>query len=143
MPEQVPDGAEMVKDGTVRLFVDGDTIKLRRPKVGEFRKLRERAYEVADAKLNNLRDAVIEAPAQDAPQAERLAHTMESRKANREMKAANEVLDQEWMAEAVDMLGDKALPEARDDWPVWLGSAALATQLFEHWQSVPPARGVG
>lgn len=150
----VPEGAEFVNDGTLRVHIGGKRWALRRPKVGEYKRLRELRYEVEDAKLVNLRDALLpdEPDDEENPTKRRLGrmdNELASRQRGRDATAANEKLERDWLVAVFDGdperelkgLADKPLPTDEDDWPLWLTQPDFASQLFTHWRSVPLARG--
>lgn len=141
MPEQVPDGLELVKNGTARLFVDGEVWRLRRPKLGEYRKLRELLEERDDARIALLAEMVPpEKMPDDASQADKAERTIAIRRAAREIDAKVEALNREWMAEALALLCDHDPPDP-DSWPAGMDSTETIIALNTHWRSAPLRSG--
>lgn len=141
--EQVPEGVDLAPDGTVLLHVDGEVYRLRRPKVGEYRKLKERRSIVQDEALANLQKAAAAEPPpvkDEKDTAASLERALQQRTLQRAAGDANEQLERDWFAEVADMLCDRELPP-QDEWPNWLGQADLAASLFQHWRTVPLASG--
>lgn len=151
---EVPEGAEFMGDGTLRVHIANERYTLRRPRVGEYKRLREYRYEVEDEKLQNLRGALLPGepePAEgtDELRAQRLERTLATRRAGREAAVANEKLEAAWVRTVfegdperrLEGLCSRALPDDEDEWPLWLAQPDFATQLFNHWRSVPLARG--
>lgn len=140
-PDEVPedDRFDLMADGSVLVTLDGERRRLRRPKVGEYRKLRERLWDLQDDKVSiteRHRDQAKER-AEELKGATEVEQTMAVRQASRALTAELEALNEQWIREAFDMLGDKAAPEAVDDWPTWLRESDFVTRLVEHWRSVP------
>lgn len=159
----VPEGLELHTNGTVTVHLDGRRLRLRRPKAGEYRALRE-AYE---AYLDRLTDATDVVQEQAAPIRERAAAATEAggrmssedraldRKLGRSLTAQGEVLRVGWVRLAFDGddreqllpegfggLATGDLPADDDDLPVWLSQGETIASLFEQWRSVPSPRGV-
>lgn len=162
-----PEGLTLNKDGTASVTFDGDTWRLRRPKFGEFRELREALHGVQDIELeaNTL-------PEVDGDDDRRQAHL-----AQRDALVGLDEVHARWVNRCFAMLGDSALPvewevrdgddkpvgdrcetekeaEAKasdgqtvhlvfDDWPTWLTQAKVIEQLYGHFRTVPLAPGVG
>lgn len=141
MPDQVPDGFELVSNGTARLMIDGEVWRLRRPKVGEFRKLRELLHERDDERLRRIASQENhEKPAEDASQDEKLAYTLALAQRSRVLQEEVEDLDLNWTAQALTILADHQPPPI-DDWPSGMGSSEFIQQLLTHWRSVPLRSG--
>lgn len=144
--QTVPEGLELHDNGTITAVLDGERFQLRRPRVGEFRKLREVLHESQDH-LHELADEVKAAgqslaSAQTADNdAESLRLLSEVRRLNRRYDIANEDANMGWMHEAFAMLADKPIG-ANDDLPLWMADGSTITTLIEHWRTVPLARGV-
>lgn len=151
----VPDGWEFHRNGTATAHVDHVRYRLRRPKAGEYRRLRESLEEVTDA----ISDRAVELQARAAEIGKRAEEGQKAaeesggvylpssedraleRKLVREFRDEREAAYGDWMGEVFGLLCDQAVP-AQDDLPVWWTAEATATALFRHWQTVPPARGV-
>lgn len=148
----VPDGLELVKDGTVRAVVGDERYKLRRPKLGELQDMRELLAEVDDDSIRALGHAEAEKVLveQKYPEAERAAdgtmrteHMLAVRAIDRAMAATLDARRADWTRAAWALLGDKPLPDDTREWEPWLVNPVTISQLMGHWQAVPLARGVG
>lgn len=161
------EGLTLNKDGTASVTFDGDTWRLRRPKFGEFRELREALHGVQDVELEV--NTLLEVEDDEERRQARAAH-----------RAGLIGLDEvhaRWINRCFAMLGDAALPvawevrdgddkpvgehcetekeaEAKagdgqtvhlvfDDWPTWLTQARVIEQLYGHFRTVPLAPGAG
>lgn len=141
----VPDGVELHKDGTVTIFTDGERLRLRRPKLGEFRKLRELLHEREDAHLRLLAEQAAdraEKPGEDASADDKLAFTMAINARSRALTDALNALNIEWVQAAMGMLAPGEVP-APDDWPSGMDSADFVAALVGHWRAVPLRSGGG
>lgn len=143
---QIPEGLELHKNGTVTVVLDNDRIVLRRPKMGEFRKLREllhanqdTLYEMAD-EAGLLRASIV-TEGEEATSPENAARLQRARRMEREMTRRTEDLNLGWMRETLALLGGGTVP-ADDDLPLWMADGSAITTLIGHWRSVPLARGV-
>lgn len=115
--------------GRIRIYLD-ETHTLRNPKYGEFRKIK-------DATVNAQTSLKAAADALDVDLTDNVA-----------VSAHPELMDTilESMADAValafEILGDKTLPEDRDEWPTWLVlNTGLLSEFIAHWRAVPLASG--
>lgn len=136
-----PDGFELINNGTARLVVDGQVWRLRRPKLGEFRKLREALDERDDAHLRIISEHRSEdKPADDADAEEKLAFTLGARARGRAISEQVAALNVEWLGEALRLLCDRE-PPAVDDWPAGMDESGTISALVSHWRSVPLRSG--
>ncbi len=145
--QAVPDGFTLRKDGTVLAVVDGDIYRLRRPKIGEYRKLCERRDEMSDDLLrvgrdeqsaaNALRELMEQAKTGDVDVEVLIA----ARNKLRESTAAAQELTPRWVGEVFELLGDRSLP-SEDERPSWFYDATLLPTLVNHWRTVPSRRDV-
>lgn len=137
------DKLEMVKDGTVRAFVDGKRYVMRRPKIGEYRKLRELAQGMDDAMLEVAKRQIeINAEREAATAANDEEKLTELRGLLRGLAVKAEDLRLGWLGEAQTLLGDKPLPPA-DELPAFFLDPKLPADLLEHWRDRPLAPGAG
>lgn len=98
-------------NGTIDLTLNGDTYTLRRPTIGELRKMEE-ALDDAAADERAARDE---------------GRTFDDTQALTE-----------WWRDVFAMLGDDTLNDvADDDLPPWLPTAALIVEVRTHWRTVP------
>lgn len=140
---EIPDGVELNKDGTVTLFTAGERCRLRRPKLGEFRKLRELLHERDDERLRLLgaqADDTPEKPGTEATNTEKLDYTLEVNRRSRQLNDAVTDLNIAWIATAMEMLAQGAVP-AVDDWPSGMESTEFVAALADHWRAVPLRSG--
>lgn len=139
--QQVPDGFELVSNGTARLVVNGDIWRLRRPKLGEYRKLRELLQERDDERIRLLGGQVrLEKPDDDASAEDKTEYTLTLRHRARDLADKVADLDVAWVTEALTMLADHALPPV-DDWPAGMDSPEFIAGLVEHWRTLPLRSG--
>ncbi len=159
----VPEGLELHTNGTVTVHIDGGRLRLRRPKAGQYRALRE-AYE---SYLDQLTEATDRIQEQAIPVRERAAEASAAgerlsaedraldRKLGRELTHLGERLRVGWvrlafngedladlLPESFDGLATANLPDNDDDLPVWLTQGETIAALFEQWRTVPSPRGV-
>lgn len=136
-----PDGFELVNNGTARLTIDGQVWRLRRPKLGEFRKLRESLDERDDAHLRIISaHQSDDKPADDADAEEKLAYTLNARHRSRSLTEQVGALNVEWLTEALRLLCDREPPPA-DEWPAGMDESGTISALVSHWRSVPLRSG--
>lgn len=140
---EIPDGVELNKDGTVTITTDGSRCRLRRPKLGEFRKLRELLHEREDNRLRILAEqAAVETtkPEKDEDAETKLAYTLEVARRGRAVTDAMSELNITWLSAAIDMLAKDSAP-AVDDWPSGMDSSEFVAALVDHWRAVPLRSG--
>lgn len=141
---QVPDGFELIKDGTARLVIDGEVWRLRRPKVGEFRKLRELLQERDDEHVRVMAQAVADTSnVETKAEEDKVERTLAARAQQRQVALAVEDLNIGWVSEALRTLVMDKEPPPVDEWPSGMETLGFITTLIDHWRTVPLARGVG
>jgi hypothetical protein len=138
---QVPDGFELVPNGTARLVIDGEVWRLRRPKLGEYRKLRE----LLDARDDDHLRLVASVPSvdrapEDATAEEKVDYTIAVRRRSRALGDEVTALNVRWLSEALTLLADRPPPPA-DDWPSGMDETETISALVKHWRSVPLRSG--
>lgn len=141
----VPDGFDLRPDGTILLHVDNDRWRLRRPKLGEFRKLREALQERDDQALRLTSARVASLPDKlpdDASQADKEERAVSVKQASRDFEESIRSLNVAWLANALTMLADSTPPEP-DDWPSGADEPDTIAQIVQHWRSVPLRSGGG
>lgn len=162
-PIHDPQLIDLRNNGTVGLSIDGRRFELKRPKVGEFARLRESYLRMLDelgemAEDDVARIRVIEErlevlkprrertegePLTDDEEAEFRKLRAESRTILRDQqeRASHDRL--QWFREAFDalVLRGGSLPQNDDDLEPWLAAADFQSKLVVHWMSVPLARG--
>lgn len=114
-------GITLLSNGHVELCLDeGNTVVWRRPKLGEYKMLRERI--TAAGQLVKADDGKVKTDDET------------------EEKAYNSMI--EFMQYAHDMLAVSGeLPEDAEDWDIWLVMGQTQSVMFQHWQTVPLVRG--
>lgn len=146
LPEEAKQrqGFELHKNGTVTVFMNEERAVLRRPKVGEFRLLREKLEQAADEQG----ELALQIDADTAEQRERMTAKTDSQEDRRfvikRQRELRDVADRgyvDWMAEALQLLGSGVAVNG-DDLPQWMATSGAVTQLVKHWQAVPSPRGV-
>jgi hypothetical protein len=157
-PEQTPDeGVEITSTGLVHLIIDGTDYWLRRPKIGEMKRLEElivAAAKLQTDRLSRLAERVEEAAA--VAEAAKAAHGADSESAAVEASAeANDVVEaaeaaEDDMAAIVEGLLNawrevvrtlererRTLPDENDDLPPWLANFDLFTEMRKAWRTLP------
>lgn len=148
--EEVRNGISPQPSGTVHLWVDGKKIRLRNPRLREYRKITDLWRDFSDELEDALRDNAawldkmgklgLEREERGEPRM-----TPEEKAEDRE-RGKTATIEQEtkvieWWRLVVDTLGDKELPED-DDLPVFLSQLDGLTTVIAHWRSVPSFSGV-
>jgi hypothetical protein len=164
--DEVSDDLVFVKNGWLRVTVNGSQCKLRRPFLGELRDLelsretdvealqvRQREMRLTtDALLERARAIEVEARALNGEHPERkqaldleatelgLTAQKESRKLIREAQD----LRAKWWEQVFKTLTPPghAKPN-KNHYPAWVGDATVQQRVIEHWQASPLARGGG
>lgn len=141
---EIPDGWELNKDGTIALTIDNERWRLRRPKLGEFRTLRDAVRDRDDERVRILAkypalDPLDKDKASDEDKRDR---ALEIAERSRAMNDAIEALNVEWVLLVLVTLGDGDPPEA-DDLPSGTEEAEFVMALMNHWRSVPLRSGGG
>lgn len=133
------------KTGRIRVDVDGELHTLRRPKYGEFRRIKDKLIEaqatikdaVEVARHESESDDVDEAPA--STQSELVNTTLNafSRVTLYVFNGADDEDDDEFAG-----LSNHVLPRDVDDWPAWLVlNNSIIQEFIAHWRAVPLVRG--
>lgn len=164
--DEVSDDLVFVKNGWLRVTVNGNLCKLRRPFLGELRDLelsreadvellqaRQREMRAAtDALLERARAIEVEAKALNGEQPERkqaldleatelgVTAQRESRKLIREAQD----LRAKWWEQVFKTLTPPGHTKPnKNHYPAWVGDATVQQRVIEHWQASPLARGGG
>lgn len=164
--DAVREGLDLRPNGTVRLYIDGNRYRLRRPRAREFRRLRESFQEVAD-EISDLSDEQdewarslaerVDGRRRDDPNAGQTpAERRENRVRGRRLTEQVEQLMFGWWAEVVEVLEvDNRTPVLAepDEWPddepfdsfadlpMWMGTVPSANKIIAHWRSTPSLSG--
>ena len=141
-PVTVPDGFTMNKDGTCTLRVEGEMWRLRRARLGEFRKLREALRDRDDARMDLMAAMAspTDRPDADAAPEAKAAYGRDLAARARTLSDKVEDLDVQWVAMALKMLCDHD-PPPRDLWPAEMGTTEFVLELVKHWRTVPLGSG--
>lgn len=134
-------------DGTIRLRIGGTEQVLRRPKIGEFRMLRERLADVTAHTVEQIAEAAEaigehRAPAAIAERAE--AQAASDARAEALARSASIEADLlTWWRSVYDLLGtnDSTLPANPDDYPTWFLGDGIVNECLQHWRLVPRRPG--
>jgi hypothetical protein len=147
------EGMDLRPNGTVHLWIEGQKFRLRRPRAGEFRKLREMFQEVADEITDlsetageferRLVERLEEARRTDPAARPTAEERQQDRTMSREMTERTETLMFGWwqgvLAELRVNTGHP-IPDP-DDMPPWLGAIPSANMIIGHWRAVPSLSG--
>lgn len=99
------------EDGTVLAVIKGEDYVLRRPNIGEFRKIRELLNLEEEEKTDDKGDQLLK----------------------------NIDRNFDWVNEVITMLSDKQPSFTKDEAPLWLANGGLGNDFVTHWLSVPLA----
>lgn len=148
---EFPNDLELHKNGTVTVHLEQGRIQLRRPKLGEFRPLREAFWEISEAvgdksvELQAAKDSLrleLEA-AGDTPEADLVRKIRaEDRRLGQELTTYGEDLYLEFFKQTVTKLATAGSLPDDDDLPPWVTKGATCAYLVNHWSAVPTPRGV-
>lgn len=142
-------------DGTITCSVGGKRHRLRRPKLGEFRRLRETQVQIEDdvrAAADPFRDELSDLDRR-AVEATEDGRVDEARSLRDEWRTVNdkalveiEIVRARWVRSVFAVLSDIKLPEPDDDDPAadlepWMVSATLPAAFVYHWRHRPLALG--
>lgn len=118
------------KDGRIRFTMDGTDYVLRRPKIKEFRTIREQLMDLA--KKAGATDEEAEAVAKG-----------KTADVDRDLWTEREDELLSWYAEVFAMLEEKAQPlPGVEDAPTWLLGRGIMTEMMQAWlnRPAPPGR---
>lgn len=153
------DPVQLRPNGTVFCQIAGKRYRLRRPKMGEYRRLRESLQDMTDALDDALEHVAVQqarirtrqsemserhatGELTDAEQAEWMDLRLQDRNLGREASRMVEQRRLEWLAEAWAMLSmDGPLPDDPDEAEAWLLDTQLANKLLQHWRTTPFVSG--
>lgn len=142
------EGIELLNSGAIRVWIDGTEYRLRRPRVREFRALRELLQDATEeitaaAEHAQERQAEIHAEADKRDDKSSTADERAMvRKLGRDLTERREELLLSWWVAVGEKLCDgRAWPEV-DDMPAWMGATESSTEIVTHWRSVPSLSGV-
>jgi hypothetical protein len=128
-------GIEYRADGTINIIFDGVVRYLRAPKVKEIRhwdfRLRELANQT-DGEAARLRELAARLPDASEEEQEQIQKEVDEGAARRREWVAP------WLAEVVEGLSDKPLPDDVGDWPAWLAfDTSNPVKIINHWNTTP------
>lgn len=148
--------ARLAPNGTAVITIGTKAFRLRRPKVGEFRRLRESFFamseEVQDVAADTLeRIEPISAQLEELSDKSDLDPDDRTLRRDLRRQASKLVAEQRdrfeslrfgWIREVFDELSENGhLPEEDDDLEPWLIDPRFQAELVKHWQTRPLARG--
>ena len=134
-------------DGTIACSVGQTSYKLRRPNVGELRRLWEAWEEASDDTIAHRQthadalEAVEETLAGDDTEAKKDARK-DHRRIKADIRASDHAIWAAWIRDVFDTLGKQKLPESDDDLEPWLLTLNTGVRFLQHWQATPLASGV-
>jgi hypothetical protein len=119
-------------NGTIKFVIDGALHTLRRPKIKEFRNLREVLADIGANSIEDVEEAAAAVEKGEAPPSLR----DEAKRQERE----DELL--EWWQLVFKTLNsdDKPFP-SNDELPMWLFDGEIIPTVLKTWLSVPPRLG--
>lgn len=154
------DRFDMLQSGKCVLVIDGEVFTFRRPKLGEFRRMREALFEREDNILRATAESNVANQAEEADQAETPEKVetvaalndvekldtllMPTRLRQRALSDTIIDLNAAWVADSLGQIleGDRTMPAA-DDWPPEMVESTFLVNLTNHWRHVPLVPGGG
>lgn len=134
--------------GTVTVVFDDQTYKLSRPKMGQWRYFQRRITEITDEAKEtlNLLSADVALTTnlfeQDGTEENKAAYEAAVAKLREFAATPFYETSAAVVREMFGQLGTQPLPDALDDWPVWLAAdVGLPMQIINHWKTAPKASG--
>lgn len=124
-PADTQDDEDEVKyldNGKTRLRIDGKTVVLGLPRLGQYKRLRQMALDSVD------KARVAAAAGKSIDEIEEVTRFM------RAVLHGDSDL-------GVKALADRPFDVPEDDWPAWMVGGNLHQQLLLHWRAVPLDRG--
>lgn len=134
-------------NGTAIILIDEKKFSLRRPRMGEYRKLKEKLEEVSDSIAEKTATLREQAPTLSSETGAQLNLSHEDRllqrNLNRELTRFVEEQYREWYLMVLETLCSTYTTDAvaDDDLPVWFSTSDVCVALIRHWQSVPSLPG--
>lgn len=151
----IPEGLELRKDGTIVVHLDGDNgtarrVQMRRPKIRELREFRQDEWDISD----QVNDWMTKARAEldefnldqyaddDKVPADVTRKVRDiTKRINREGQVLAEGLRLPWAASVIDSLSSGSANVVEEDLPPWTATADFAGIVLSHWLTVPTRRG--
>ncbi len=135
-------------NGTITCWVGETRHKLRRPTVGDLRRLWEgwedtavavdRVDETDSARIDTLAKKSDDPGSTPAKRAEARAQRHELVRGNR---AEKQTLWAKWIRDVFATLSGETLPDDDDDLEPWMLTVSVGADFLRHWQTVPKASG--
>lgn len=152
---EIPEGLELRKDGTIVVHLDGDDgrstrVQLRRPKIKELREFRQDEWDISDqinAWMGKAREELDEFNLEQYGAEDPVPTDVErsvrdiTRRINREGQVLAEGLRLPWAANVIDTLSTATGNVVEEDLPPWAATADFAGIVLSHWLTVPTRRG--
>jgi hypothetical protein len=135
----------MNDNGTVTFDLDGTSISLRRPTLGEYRDvLREPLDEIMDVATDALQEIeVLQQAAKDESKEEQQARVPEARRLRRDIGRKLDDMRSDWFRLVLKTLGPVDLDTDQIEMPMWVTDPDLAPELISHWRTRPGPRSGG
>lgn len=143
-------GIDLRENGTVRVWVDGRCVRLRRPKAREFREVTDALNEAIEEQSELINETARQGEAIRLRTEERIEQgeagiseedAALDRKIGREMNDRIDEIIVGWWLRLFSTLGAPDPGFEAADLPPWLTRVATALSVIGHWRSVPSLSG--
>lgn len=143
------EGVQLKPSGAIVVYLDGEPHRLRRPRMREYRRLREKLQEAMDDMADladehdewqralNTRSEARDVAGEPTVTADERA---EQRKRGIALRDNRESFMLSWWLEVGRTLTDK-WPDDVDDLAVWMGESASSASILNHWRNLPSLSG--
>jgi hypothetical protein len=149
--DETGDRVDYVRTGIIRVWIDGERYRLRRPFFGEFKRFRLAVEDMND-EIDDLSQKSIALGQQITAEAETqdrakdpegyAAWRVDSRRRQREVgRNLTDTAEQLRIGWWEDVWATLALDERPPDWPSWITNPELPNRILTHWRMVPSGRG--
>lgn len=138
-----PDSWEPQKNGTILCYIDGALFRLRRPKGGEYRRLREAVLEMRDRVLKDVADKVRDAADPERTDDEKIADAFDEYDQDADILKWFRLVFNGGDLDGKNFRGlsDRSLPDDDDELPTWFLADKFIGEILDHWRSVPRVPG--
>lgn len=149
--DETGDRVDYVRTGIIRVWIDGERYRLRRPFFGEFKRLRLAVEDMND-EIDELSQRSVTLGQQITAEAEThdrvkdpeayAAWRVDSRRRQREVgRKLTDTAEQLRIGWWEDVWATLGLDERPADWPSWITNPDLPNRILTHWRMVPSGRG--